>query len=188
MRRAARRARRALPKAVREEKSAAILARLYREPAYQQAHTLLTYVGVNSEVATLPLIRRALAEGKRVVVPATEVATKRLWPLRLRNPRDLAPGAYGIPEPRPGTSEPVALEELELIVVPGLAFDCWGHRLGQGTGYFDRFLSKVPPHVPRIALAFDVQVVDKVPVEPHDQPVTLILTESKRIEPPPGGG
>jgi 5-formyltetrahydrofolate cyclo-ligase len=102
-------------------------------------------------------------------------------PLLIKDPEhDLVPGYYNIPEPDPGRCKRVESSEIDAAVIPGSVFDIQGGRLGYGGGYYDRFLVNDAPQAKRIGLAFELQVVDKVPVEPHDQPLDILITE-KRI-------
>lgn len=118
-----------------------------------------------------------LARGKRVVVPVTRPRTKRLSLSEVRDPgRELAPGAFGVPEPVPSARRPVPVRELDLVLVPGLAFDRRGHRLGHGHGYFDRFLARLPKTTPVIGLAFKFQLLERLPSDPHDRAVHTVLT------------
>jgi len=112
--------------------------------------------------------------GKRVVIP--RVRGSRLVLSELRDlQQDLRPGAFGVWEPSPRTTRPVDPERLDLVLVPGLAFDRQGHRLGRGRGYFDRLLAAVPRNIPRVGLCFDFQLFDHLPLRPHDQPVSAVL-------------
>lgn len=147
------------------------LAQLLRaHPLYRAANALYAYVSYNQEVRTLPLIARALADGKRVAVPKVYGETMRfLW---LDDLSRLAPGAYGIPEPV--FDEPEADDPTALVLMPGLAFDAQGHRLGYGGGFYDRFLQR-EPH-PTIALCYDFQLLSELQVEAHDIPVDAVLS------------
>ena len=92
------------------------------------------------------------------------------------------PGCWGIPEPREGL-EPVPPSRIDAVVVPGAAFDLDGQRCGYGGGFYDTYLPQTRPSVPRVALAFEAQIVDDIPCEPHDLPVTAIVTETRVIRP-----
>ena len=173
----------ALTPAEREAKSAAIAARLQAEPSCQSAHTLMFFVSMRSEVCTEPAIRSALSPQGRVVVPRTYWSERRLEASELRDfDADLAAGTFGVPEPKPECYRPVAPYAIDLVILPGLAFDVQGGRTGYGGGLYDRFLKRVPRIVPRIALAYELQVVEEVPMKPYDQRVDLILTEDRRID------
>ena len=120
---------------------------------------------------------RALAEGKRVVLP--RVKGKELELLEINNfDGDVAPGAWGIPEPEKGTA--VELGSIDLVIVPGAAFDSRGHRIGYGGGFYDRMLPRYSGMT--VALAFELQIVPEVPVDPHDIPVRKIVTEKRVID------
>jgi 5-formyltetrahydrofolate cyclo-ligase len=96
--------------------------------------------------------------------------------------RDLVPGAWGIPEPREGLPE-VPPQEMDLVLVPGSAFDAEGDRCGYGGGFYDTYLPLTRPGTPWVALAFELQLVPAVACEPHDLPVTVIVTEERVIRP-----
>lgn len=165
--------------AQRQEKSAAIRAALLGLKPLRRAETLLVYMNFRSEVETLDLIEELLAADKRVVVPRTKVSGKRLELFLLRNPElDLRPGYQDIPEPNPTRCPTVAGSEIEAVIVPGSVFDRQGGRLGYGGGYYDRFLAADAPQALRIGIAFDLQVVERLPLLPHDQPLHRLITES----------
>jgi 5-formyltetrahydrofolate cyclo-ligase len=103
--------------------------------------------------------------------------TKRLWLSEINDlDRDLAPGTFGIPEPIRAARRPVASRAVDLVFVPGLAFDRRGHRLGYGHGYFDRFLATLPDATPTVGLAYRFQLFDRLPTSAHDRAVSTVLT------------
>jgi 5-formyltetrahydrofolate cyclo-ligase len=166
------------PERARQAKSRAIGRRLRRLKMYRRAKTLLCYVAFDGEVETRAILRRALDDGKRVAVPVTVPSTKRLLAVEIRDPdRDLdVKGHFGIPHPaRTGRRIPKA--KLDLVLMPGVAFDRRGHRLGRGGGYFDRFLSRLPSRARRVGLAFEFQLMKELPVESHDLPAHAVVTE-----------
>jgi 5-formyltetrahydrofolate cyclo-ligase len=164
------------------QKSSRIARKLYLLPAYRQAQTVMFFLSFRSEVDTREMVDESMARGKRVLVPRSVPATRQLTPSVLLDPgRDLAPGAYGIPEPRLASLRPAPPGEIDLLIVPGVAFDPQGHRLGYGGGYYDRFFPLLRPGVPLVALAFELQVLDEVPVEEWDRPVDWIVTEARVI-------
>ena len=144
---------------------------------------MLCYAAIDGEVDTGPILSQALADGKRVAVPVALRRGSRLVPVEIRDSRkDLSSrGLFGVPQPARTAGRRVPTEKLEFILVPGVAFDRRGRRLGRGRGYFDRFLSQVPASVPRIGLAFGFQVVRAIPFEPHDQPVRTVITDKEVI-------
>ena len=165
----------------RQEKSSFAIQNFWSLPEMKHWSTLFIYVNFRSELETLELIYQCLSQGKRVAVPLVDASTVSMIPLLIQDPeKDLVPGYYGIPEPDPQKSLRVAAREIDAAVIPGSVFDIQGGRLGYGGGYYDRFLVNDAPQAKRIGLAFEMQVVEKVPVEPHDQPLDILITE-KRI-------
>lgn len=147
-------------------------------PAYRQARSLLVYVSFRTEVETGGLIRAALADGKAVLVPKVQRQPKALLAFRIRRfPDDLQPGAYGILEPAPASTEFWPPDQIDLVVVPGLGFDRQGRRLGYGGGYYDRFLSGPASGAVAAGLAFAEQVVEALPADPFDCRLDLIVTD-----------
>jgi 5-formyltetrahydrofolate cyclo-ligase len=172
-------ARAAILPAVRETLSAAICGRAVVLPVFRAAGTVHAYVGVASEVRTLPLLEAAWGAGKRVVCPRIGIGG-RLEARRVRSVGDLVPGARGLREPDPETTALVPAEEIDLVVVPAVGFDRHGARLGFGEGYYDRFLSTTDAS--RLGLAFSLQIVERIPQGPGDEPVHWIVTERETIE------
>jgi len=162
----------------RMAKSLKIEQALKRSALYRRAKVVLCYVAHRGEVETRPILDQVLADGKRLVVPVTVPAHRQLIAAEIQDPRrDLTPGPYGIPHPKRIVGCHVPHKKLDLVIVPGVAFDKKGRRLGRGGGYFDRFLEKVPKKTPRVGLAFKFQVVTALPWESHDQPVNKVITE-----------
>lgn len=161
----------------RQKKSLAIREKLFRLPTFRQARTVMFYVALPTEVDTHPMIDEALRLGKRVAVPVTDVAQKELAASLIENrQQDLAPGPYGTHHPKPHAIRPVALEEIDMVIVPGLAFTPAGERLGRGKGFYDRFLSRLPARTATLGLAFDFQVLSRLPLDPHDVRVKRVLS------------
>ncbi len=159
-------------------------------PCYQQSRVILGYMAFDKEVLTDGLLRQAMTSGKQVVLPVVRADRRRLALHAVRNlGRDVAPGYRGILEPHPLYTRSVAVAELELVLVPGVAFDLQGMRLGFGIGYYDRLLSELPQGIPTVGLAFDFQVVPRLPRQPHDIALDAIVMEHRVIWcPPPSGG
>ncbi len=176
-------ARNKLSRAEIESKSTAIQQRLLALEQIKNHQSIFVYVSFRSEVATLTLIDTLIAMGKTVVVPITRVQEKRLDAIHITNRlKDLIPGYCNIPEPTEElcrTGE-VAPEQIETILLPGSVFDKRGGRFGYGGGYYDRFLAKVPTAT-RIGLAFDLQIIDKAPLQEHDEILDMVVTESRVI-------
>jgi 5-formyltetrahydrofolate cyclo-ligase len=165
------------PEEHRHSKSELIASHLYSLPEYDSAGTILFYVSIGSEVKTHDMIAHALRQGKRVCVPVTGKEAHEITPCELGSPGALSKGAFGIPEPI--DRKPVALSEIDLVIVPGVAFDEAGNRLGYGMGYYDKLLSRVK--APAIALSFELQLLPSIPAESHDVRVSKIVTEKRVI-------
>ena len=160
----------------RRRRSEAIGRKVFRLTAFRRAKMVCCYVALPYEVQTWQMIEERLSRGKRVVVPVMEPRTKRLSLSEVRVPvSELSPGPFGVLEPAPSARRPVSVRDVDLVLVPGLAFDRSGHRLGHGAGYFDRFLSRLPNTVPTVGLAFRFQLLDRLPVHPHDHAVKTVL-------------
>lgn len=173
--------REALPAADRDAAARAIAARILALPALAAAHTVLLTLPFRSEWDTRILVAGALAAGKSVALPRVDRALRMLALHSIRDPRsDVEPGYRGIPEPRAGCPV-VAPGAIEWVLVPGVAFDATGGRLGYGGGFYDRLLPLLSAGVPRVAGALELQVVDRVPAAPHDCRVDTIVTELRTI-------
>lgn len=158
----------------RSRRSLAILKRLQDHPQFLKAHTLLTYVAFGSEVQTRPFLEEALRLKKKVYAPHLEAKENRMTIVELRNLEELNPGVHGILEPPSDSRRVGKAEELDLVIVPGLGFDRRGGRLGRGGGYFDRFLREAKSAY-KIGLAFECQVVERIPREENDVLVDEVL-------------
>jgi len=141
--------------------------------------TVMVYVSKPREVDTMPLIRHLLQQDVRVVVPIIERETRTLRLSCLEDPENLVISTFFVPEPI-GNEIPVRGEDLEVIIVPMLAFDRAGHRLGYGAGYYDRFLSSYPQAI-KIGAAFSCQEIGSVPADANDVAMDLIVTEREII-------
>lgn len=152
-------------------KASEILGDMLRQtPVYRQARAIYGYLPYNQEVNTLPILRRALQDGKRVAVPKVYGGEMRfLW---IADLAQTASGYCGIPEPI--ADEPLADDPTALVLTPGLAFDASGGRIGYGGGFYDKFFALEPGH-PTVALCYDFQLFDTLPVERFDVPVDLVL-------------
>ncbi len=165
------------------EKSMRIATRLEAMEEYQKASTIMFFLGFRSEVQTGMLVDKAIASGKRVAVPVTDVENRRLTPsLIVDFPAGLKPGPWGILEPKPEAMRPLDPEEIDLVVVPGVAFDTYGNRLGYGGGFYDNFLPCTREDAVFVALAYEIQVVPSVSAGPDDIPVHYLLTEERLIK------
>ena len=163
------------------EMSRRVMTQLLTLPEMETCSTIMTYVDFGKEVRTVPLISELFNRGKHVVVPFCDDGEIQLF--RIKNLKELAPGNFGILEPkielRRQSGSKVHLKELGVILVPGVAFDTQGGRLGRGKGFYDRFLKKIPENVLKIGLAFDWQLFDAIPMSENDQYIDLVAAESK---------
>lgn len=163
-------------------KSVKIFELLRSMNLYQSAKNVMVYIDFRNEVKTNHIINDLLSKDKKVVIPISVPKTREMILSQLLNPeKELTKGTYGILEPKKEYIREVNPETIDLILVPGVAFDEKGYRLGYGGGYYDRFLDKLTKNTPSIALAFDVQIIEKVPTDIHDHPVDSIVTESRII-------
>lgn len=166
----------------REEKSRAIKEKLFNQSEFKRAKTIMFYVAFRKEVETEQMIKESLAAKKEVVVPITDKEKKQLYLSQLKDyDRELKSGTYGIKEPAADYYRPINLDKLDLVVVPGVAFDIQGNRLGYGGGYYDRFLAELTSTL-RLGVNFEQQIVTNVVSADHDQPVDKIITEEGVIK------
>lgn len=170
LRKAIREQKRAMTEEQIEEKSRRLGELFAASEAYQKAKTIYGYLPYNQEVRTVPMLERALADGKRVAVP--KVYGEEMKFLYLTDLTRVAKGYAGIPEPI--ADGPVADDPQALVLMPGLAFDREGHRIGYGGGFYDKFLAGEPEH-PTLALCYDFQVLPKLETEAYDIPVDYVL-------------
>lgn len=166
------------PQEVRE-KSLKIQEKLFQTSYYQSSRTIMTYVDFQNEVETRNIIKRAIDEGKNIVVPLCGPNFS-LLPVKINSLDDLEKGTKGILEPTVSNNV-VDVKKLDIVLMPGITFDRNGHRLGYGLAYYDRFLKRLSPSTIIIALAYSFQVVQMLPYEEHDQNVNLIITENEII-------
>jgi 5-formyltetrahydrofolate cyclo-ligase len=158
-------------------KSRLILRHLTGLRDLREATTLMVFLSFGSEVRTDGLLHWGWKAGKRIVVPLCRPEEHGLTPCLLGSFAELETGQYGIREPKREEIRPVPREEIDAILVPVVAFDRRGHRVGYGGGYYDRFLPQIPQAV-RVGAAFSCQMVARVPEDPHDLPVDRIVTEN----------
>jgi 5-formyltetrahydrofolate cyclo-ligase len=169
-----------MPAAERAQASAKICARLIQQTAWKNARSVSFFAPLPEETDIWPLISQALALGKDVVLPRYSAATKSYVVCQVADlESDVRSGTFGIREPATGCTE-VPLNRLDLILVPGVAFDLSGRRLGKGKGFYDRLLAGVSGK--KCGIAFDEQIVDEVPAGPHDVSLNCILTPTRWIE------
>jgi 5-formyltetrahydrofolate cyclo-ligase len=163
-----------ISKALYEHRSYLIAQELYKDPLWQSAHTIGITVSAPPEVDTYQIIRKAWDEGKRIVTPKC-LPKDRLMDFRVLDRFDQLESVYfGLLEPIESKTVRVDPEEIDLLIVPGMAFEKDGFRMGVGGGYYDRFLQAYQGNT--LSLAFQEQIVDDLPKEAHDIPVAKIIT------------
>ncbi len=166
-----------LKKQDREEglrKSRSIMEAFFALPVIANAKTILFYASMPGEVDTFAMIRKAMELKKQVALPVVLREQRTLIPTLTDTMEDLRLSTYGIQEPHRHKDREIALDRLDAVVVPALAFDKANNRLGRGKGYYDRFLQDIPSAV-TVGLAFDFQIADRLPTEDHDVPVHHVI-------------
>lgn len=161
-----------------------ILDKFYQSEYYKKSKKIFIYVSFDSEINTKGIINKALIDNKKIYVPRTEFKTRLMDAVEITSLDNLIENEYGILEP--SIKDPhVNPNELDLIVVPGVAFDRQGGRMGYGAGFYDRYFNKINKEnikeIIKLALAYDFQVLEKVPMNEQDMPVNCIITESEFI-------
>lgn len=178
LRRRLRAARAALPPEERARLAAAVAERLLALPALGRARTVLVFDAFGSEIPTEGLVRRLMDQGKRVLLPV--VQGREMFAAELRPGEPLVPTSYGPREPT--RRRPVDPAQVEVVVVPGLAFDREGYRVGYGAGYYDRYLARLPERALRVGIGFHLQLVERVPRREGDEPLDLVVTDRETLE------
>jgi 5-formyltetrahydrofolate cyclo-ligase len=171
--------RNALSKEQVESKSKCIEERLAALPEFSSAKAVMLYYGVNNEVQTAGIIERALRGGKRVALPATNFEKRAMVPMEISGLEELQATKQGLLEPK--TQRPVMTGELDLVILPGVAFDKSGGRLGRGRGFYDALLRKTSTKVPLIGLCFEENLEERLPCESHDVKMDIVVTEERAI-------
>lgn len=162
--------------------SETIANKLYEMSYYKNANRIMAFISFKDEIHTHDIIKTSIKNGKSIVVPITIPESKELKVSELLDFSELEVGYYDILTPKKEFIRFVDPNTIDLVLVPGVVFAEDGYRVGYGGGYYDRFLSKLDKNVKKIGLAFDLQVVDKVPTENFDIPVDLIITEKRVID------
>lgn len=159
------------------KKSRVIKDKLFGLEDFKRAKCVIAYVSQSEEVDTHMLIDESIRMGKIVGVPVVERGKRELIISQISDRvRQLEIGPYGLSQPKRDEIRPISFGEMELILVPGLAFDERGNRLGRGKGYYDRFLKKLPKAALTVGLCFDFQKMESVPALPHDIPVRKLIS------------
>lgn len=162
---------------LRLKKSRLIQKKLFSMRRFTEAKTVLFYASFDGEVETREMMEQAKLLGKKILLPAIIKDQKKIIPATVEDFNcDLHVGSHGIQEPKNPLNRAVAVEDIDLIIVPGVAFDKSNNRLGRGRGYYDRFLTDIPARIPTLGLAFDFQLVDQLShLEKHDIKVSQVI-------------
>ncbi|MCF7894475.1 MAG: 5-formyltetrahydrofolate cyclo-ligase [Candidatus Omnitrophica bacterium] len=157
-------------------------AKLSSLSIYKNSEIIMFYYPIEGEVDIKGLVRKACLE-KKVCLPVTDLVNKSLRIFQINDiENDLVKGAFGIKEPNKEKAKELDINEIDTVIVPGLAYDYNKNRLGRGGGFYDRLLEKLPNSTKRVGVAFDFQILENLPVSPvTDQRVDLIVTEDKTI-------
>ncbi len=165
----------------RQTANRVISKRVLAMGGFNDAQTVMAYMSIAAEFSTMEFVRATLAQGKILILPKVNRAEKKLDLFRVKNiDTDLTPGVWGILEPNPERCEKIVAEDIEFVLVPGVAFDAQCNRLGYGGGFYDRLLEELGPFSSLVAPAFSTQIVEQVPIEEHDIPLNVIVTEEQK--------
>ncbi len=172
----------AIPSGVRKAKDRVIHERLMSLDEIKKANVLFFFASFRSEVNTLDAIAQLLINGKRIVLPKVDRERHVLLLYEVKGIEELTAGYMNIPEPAVLTEERmVDINNVDAAIIPGAGFDAEGNRIGYGGGYYDRLLSSLTHHVPVVAPAYEEQIVESVPAEPHDIRADMIVTDRRVI-------
>ena len=161
-----------------------IISAIMELPEFINSKNIMLYLSFNKEVNTYPLARWCLDNGKTVIAPYCIQSKREIVPYIITNLiGDLTKSTFGVMEPKQDILEKVNIEDIDLIIVPGVVFDENCNRIGFGAGYYDRFLPKKLKNTPAIGIAYDYQIIDKVPTNEYDVPLDYIITQERTIFP-----
>ncbi len=157
--------------------SSKIISFLKETPEYQAAKIVHCFVAWRNEVNTHQLIEEILETGRRVIVPVTDLSSHALLHSEIKSFDELKKGTFGILEPPQDRFRKVRISEFDLVIVPGVAFDLTGHRIGFGGGFYDGFLGSIT--ATKIALAYEFQIVDEIPTRAEDEKIDILVSEKR---------
>lgn len=146
-------------------------------PIYKEAKVIFTYYPLKGEVDLLDMIRKEWGM-KRFCFPVMNMENRQLRIFEPRNLEDFIAGPYGVLQPDTTKSKELTIQDIDMAIVPAIAFDCQKNRLGRGGGFYDRFLERIRPPVDKIGVAFDFQILENLPIHPHDQKVDVVVGET----------
>jgi 5-formyltetrahydrofolate cyclo-ligase len=156
--------------------------RLFDFANFVEANITMLYISSPGEVSSSNIITYCLDYKKIIVLPAFEPQKFRIRLFKIDNiEKDLKSGPRGILEPDTARCKPVPIECLDIAIIPGIAFDEKGGRIGSGEGYYDRFIPKLPITTRKVSIAFEDQIIPQIPMESHDKHVDIIITNERTI-------
>ena len=171
-----------IPRKIKTDKNLIIKEKLFSLHEFINAEIIFFYASFRSEVATHTMIKESLEMGKRVMLPKVQIDGHMVKLYEIQDISELSPGHMGIPEPSFTNIYSLSIDQANIIIIPGVAFDYSGNRLGYGGGYYDMLLAQRKKKVPIIALAYEEQLVDEIPSEPHDVKIDMIITDKRMIK------
>lgn len=164
------------------EKTRGIEKRLFEFANFFESKVVLLYMHANGEVVTNDIIKRCFEANKILVLPAFDIIKHTMQLMRVDNlDSDLKPGLRGVLEPDPECCKVMPIDGIDIAIIPGVALDEKGGRIGSGEGYYDRLIPKLSITTRKVALALESQIIKQVPVEPHDKHVDIVITEDRII-------
>lgn len=158
-----------------------IIFSLKEKEFYKNSKNIFIYLGFGSEIDTMSYIQDFINEGKHIFIPRTDIKTKKMEAVEITSLDGLKENKYGILEPN-NNKEEFYKNNLDLIILPGVAFDHNGRRIGYGGGYYDRYLEDIDKRIIKVALTYDFQLLENVPAEEHDIKADYIITETMSIK------
>ena len=166
----------------KEEKNIAIAQRLFGMDEFKKSKTIFCFLSTSFEVQTERIILESLRLGKQVLVPLLDPGGENLKASHIPSMDiDFVIGEYGVRQPAPKFRNIVPFSNIDFVVVPGLAFDSFGNRIGYGGGFYDKFFKKITGNVSRVAVGYDFQLFNLVPHSDLDEPVHFLITETKAL-------
>ena len=167
---------------VRDEKTQAIEDRLFEFANFLEANIALLYMNTENEVATRNIIKRAFEYNKIVVLPVFDMVKHRMGLMKVDNLENkLKQGPRGVHEPDTAKCKKVPIDCIDIAIIPGIAFDEKGARIGTGMGFYDRLIPNLPITTRKVALSFEDQLIQQVPMEHHDKHIDIIITDKRII-------
>jgi len=160
-----------------------IFQNLFKLDEIKKAKTVMAYLDFNNEVKTDSIINYLLSKKQKAVVPISIVEERKLFLSEIKDiETEVSIGTYGIREPKSEFIRPINSQDIDIVIVPAVAYDTNGYRLGYGGGYYDRFLDSLRDDCITIGIAFEIQIFDEVPKEDHDAQLDYIITEKRIIK------